>query len=164
MMAPRSAAAMARPRPASTAPQGARDRARVRARNAAGALAGLSLLGVAPTLPLRAAPPEAAYPSTDLFRRLQLDVLDCGRDNTTSSCEAARRTADPLMDHPRLPASCKDVLWTIREKAVVAPANSFNRREQLNKAAADLMPVCRERDVVKPVVKPDDRKGPSIKF
>lgn len=126
-----------------------------------GAIAALGLLSGAP---LMAGQKEVAYPSTDLFRRLQLDVLDCGRENNATSCDAARKVADPLMDHPRLPASCKDLLWTIREKAVVVPINTFNRREQLNRAAADLMPVCRERDAVKPAAKPEEKKGPSLKF
>jgi hypothetical protein len=117
-----------------------------------------------PTPPLLAAPKEETYPSADLFRRLQLDVLTCGRENTPSSCEAARMVADPLMDHALLPASCKDVLWTIREKAVVAATNSFNRREVLNKAAAELIPLCRERDKVKPAAKQDDNKAPAIRF
>lgn len=125
------------------------------------ALLSLGLLGPAP---MRGAEKEVPYPSTDLFRRLQLDVLDCGRENAAASCDAARKVADPLMDHPRLPASCKDLLWTIREKAVVAPTNSFNRRELLNRAAADVMPVCRERNLVKPVAKPEEQKGPTLKF
>ena len=135
--------------------------AKVRRRIGLALLASFGLLSLAP---LHAAPKEVAYPSTDLFRRLQLDVLDCGRENNAASCDAARKMADPLMDHPRLPASCKDVIWTIREKAVVAATNTFNRREELNKAAADIMPICREREAVKPAAKPEDRKGPSLKF
>ena len=126
-----------------------------------GVLAALGLLHAAP---LMAGQKEPDYPSTDLFRRLQLDVLDCGRENNAASCDAARKVADPLLDHPRVPASCKDLLWTIREKAVVAATNSFNRREQLNRAAADIMPICREREAVKPAAKPEEKKGPSLKF
>jgi hypothetical protein len=127
-------------------------------------LTALGLMVAAPTPQLLAAPKEVAYPSADLFRRLQLDVFTCGRENSSSSCEAARKVADPLMDHARLSASCKDVLWTIREKAVVAPTNSFNRRELLNKAAAELMPLCRERDMVKPAAAPTETKAPAIRF
>ena len=126
--------------------------------------AALLLLGGQALAAMPAAANEVSYPATDLFRRLQLDVLACGRDNTPSSCGSARKTADPLLDHPRLPASCKDVLWTIRERAVVAPANSFNRRDQLNSAAADLIPLCRDRDVVRPVVKPEERRAPGLRF
>jgi hypothetical protein len=127
-------------------------------------LAAVAALGLLHGAPLVAGPKDVDYPSTDLFRRLQLDVLDCGRENNATSCDAARKVADPLMDHPRLPASCKDLLWTIREKAVVAPTNTFTRREQLNRAASDLMPICRERDAVKPVTKPAETKGPTLKF
>jgi hypothetical protein len=157
MMGPKSDTAMGRPRLADSQPHAKRQWRRARI----GAIAALTLLNAAPLL---AGQKEVPYPSTDLFRRLQLDVLDCGRENNSTSCDAARKVGDPLMDHPRLPASCKDLLWTIREKAVVAPTNSFNRREALNRAAADLMPVCRERDAVKPAAKPEDKKGPSLKF
>ena len=126
--------------------------------------AALLLIGGQALAAMPAAANELGYPSTDLFRSLQLNVLACGRENTPGSCDIARRTADPLLDHPRLPASCKDVLWTIRERAVVAPANSFNRREQLNRAAADLIPLCRDRDVVRPVVKPEERRPPGLRF
>lgn len=157
MMGARSQAAMGRPRLATTT--------KVRSRRVMlSLLSGCGLLTLTPLAPLQAAPREVAYPATDLLRRLQLDVLDCGRENNATSCEAARKVADPLLDHPRLPASCKDVLWTIREKAVVAPTNSFKRREELNQAAADILPICRERDAVKPAAKPDANKGPSLKF
>lgn len=126
--------------------------------------AALGLVVVAPTQELSAAPKEAPYPSADLFRRLQVDVFDCGRENTASSCQAARAVADPLLDHPRLPASCKDILWTIRQEAVVAASNSFNRREVLNKAGAGLLPLCRERDQVKPAPSQVQPQGPAIRF
>ena len=127
-------------------------------------LVAVAALGLLHGTPLMAGQKDVGYPSTELFRRLQLDVLDCGRENNATSCDAARKVADPLMDHPRLPASCKDLLWTIREKAVVAPTNTFTRREQLNRAAADVMPICRERDAVKPVTKPAENRGPTLKF
>ena len=125
---------------------------------------GLLVLVAVSMGPLLAAEQDAPYPSSTLFRRLQLDVLDCGRENTSTSCDAARQVADPLLDHPRLPASCKDLLWSIRENAVVAPTNSFNRREALNRAAGDLMPVCRERAPVTPAATPPDQPGPSLRF
>jgi hypothetical protein len=106
----------------------------------AGGLALPAALGAAP-----AAPKEPPYPSTDQWRQLQLTVLACGRENTSPSCDLARTTADPLLDHPQLPANCKDTLWTIRDQAVVAASNSYTRRERLNKVASELMPLCRER-------------------
>ena len=51
--------------------------------------------------------------------------------------------ADPLLDHPLLPASCKDNLWNIRERAVVSPSNSYERRERLNREATDVTVLCR---------------------
>ena len=107
---------------------------------------GLLAGGLAMPSALRAAPKELSYPSTDQWRQLQLTVLACGRENTASSCDLARSTADPLLDHPQLPATCKDTLWTIRDQAVVAASNSYARRERLNKAASELLPLCRERN------------------
>jgi len=101
--------------------------------------------GLAMPSALRAAPKEISYPSADQWRQLQLTVLECGRENTAASCDLARSTADPLLDHPQLPATCKDTLWTIRDQALVAASNSYARRERLNKAASELIPLCRER-------------------
>lgn len=85
----------------------------------------------------------AAFPPTELFREIQLKTIACGRDNSPEPCQKARSMADPLMDHPRLPASCKDTLWDIRERAVVVSKNSYERREALNRAAADVMVLCK---------------------
>ena len=85
----------------------------------------------------------ATFPPVSLFREIQLETMACGRDNTAQPCDKARALADPLMDHPRLPASCKDTVWNIRERAVVAAKNSYGRRETLNRDATDLMALCK---------------------
>ena len=51
--------------------------------------------------------------------------------------------ADPLMDHPRLGANCKDAIWTIRERAKPAATNNYERRETINRAGQDLIPFCK---------------------
>jgi hypothetical protein len=94
--------------------------------------------------PLRAAPAPAPYPSTATLRALQLATLNCGRDNAAAPCEQARRDADALLDHPRLPGRCKDVLWDIRQKAVVAPLNSISRREPIDAAGREVVAACRQ--------------------
>jgi len=99
---------------------------------------------------LRAAPaPPAAdvFPPPETFRSLRLLTLACGRDNTAEPCDQARAVADPLLDHPRLPASCKDALWEIRQRARVAPTNSFKRRDPIDKAAEDVKAFCRQQEV-----------------
>ena len=53
--------------------------------------------------------------------------------------------ADPLMDHPKLAASCKDAAWAILQQAKVAPQNSYERREQLNKASSELLVFCKKQ-------------------
>lgn len=105
--------------------------------------AGLALLQGAGAPPLRAAPADPPYPNTATLRALQLVTLDCGRDNIAKPCETARRDADGLLDHPRLPGRCKDVLWNIRQKAVVAPSNSFARREPIDAAGREVIAACK---------------------
>lgn len=93
---------------------------------------------------LRAAPADPPYPSSSSLRKLQLTTLDCGRDNAAPACDQARAGADGLLDHPRLPGRCKDILWTIRQKATVAPANSLERREPIDAAAREVVVACRQ--------------------
>lgn len=103
-------------------------------------------LALATLLLVHAAPPlakEVPLPSSDELRQLQLRTLACGRDNSAEPCEQARRQADPLMDHPRLSGSCKDALWTILQKAVVASSNSYERRQQLTRAGNDVTAFCK---------------------
>ncbi|MDA0717313.1 MAG: hypothetical protein O2839_03710 [Cyanobacteria bacterium] len=115
------------------------------------------------TAPLQAAPKDPPYPSMELLRELQLHAFACGRDNTIEACGKARTMADPLMDHPRLGANCKDAIWTIRERSKPAANNTFERREALDRAGQDLIPFCKQqtRSVVPSKIdsKPQERKG-----
>ncbi|MBD2550569.1 hypothetical protein H6G65_13445 [Microcystis elabens FACHB-917] len=120
-------------------------------------LALLASLPLAGASPLRAAPEPPPFPPSSEFRSLQLITLACSRENTAESCEKARSLANPLLDHPRLPASCKDVLWTIRQRSVVAATNSFERREPIDGAARRLTSVCRMQ---LPVAKPAENAPP----
>jgi hypothetical protein len=119
----------------------------------AGTLAQPSPAGTPPTYP-----PDV-FPPASVFRTLQLTTLACGRDNSPERCAEARRLADPLLDHPRLPARCKDVLWTIRNLAVEAPSNSLARREPIDQAAAEVTVACRQVLKVKPESKPQGPGG-----
>jgi hypothetical protein len=85
---------------------------------------------------------DPPYPSRDSLRQLQLLIFTCSRDNQPPACEQARQMADPLLDHPRLSGSCKDSLWQIREQATVAPANSFSRRDKLDRLAVQTLRFC----------------------
>lgn len=85
------------------------------------------------------------FPPAAIFRTLQLSTLACGRENTISDCESAREQADPLLDHPRLSMSCKDVLWRIDQKARAASRNSYGRRHEIDRAAQDVTIFCRQR-------------------
>ena len=113
--------------------------------------------------PVQAAPKDPPYPSMELLRELQLQTFACGRDNTIQACGKASTMADPLMDHPRLGATCKDAIWTIRERAKPATTNTFERREALNRAGQDVIPFCKQqtRSVApsKTDTKPKEKKG-----
>lgn len=113
--------------------------------------------------PLEAAPapmfPPDVFPPVTVFRALQLSTLACARDNSADKCAESRRVADALMDHPRLPARCKDVLWTIRNLAVEAPTNSQARREPIDQAASEVTIGCRQVLRAKPEAKPQGPTG-----
>ena len=79
-------------------------------------------------LPLRAqAQGAVAYPSPETLRDVQLAALACARENTSATCSQARKLADPLMDHPRLPGGCKDALWAIIQTSTPASSNKKGR-------------------------------------
>lgn len=113
-------------------------------------------------IPTSAGPAGAdAYvplPTTDAVRTIQLSTLACGRDNKAEPCENARRLADPLLDHPRLSALCKDALWSIRQRAVVDPSgNTLARRDPIDRAANDAWAYCRPKP--RPKDKPSGAEG-----
>ncbi len=116
--------------------------------------------------PLGAAPaptfPPDVFPPAGVFRALQLNTLACGRDNSADKCAESRRVADGLIDHPRLPARCKDVLWSIRNRAVEAPTNSLSRRDPIDQAAAEVTIACRQTLKVKPESKPQAPAGEGV--
>ena len=113
---------------------------------AASALAGLvAWAGVA--LPTGGhAAPYVPFPSQDSLRQVQLAALACARENTTETCNHARTIGDPLMDHPRLPANCKDLIWQMLAKAQPSPTNSFSRRQAISEPAERLLVVCRSSE------------------
>ncbi|QVL53297.1 MAG: hypothetical protein KFB97_02510 [Cyanobium sp. M30B3] len=109
------------------------------------ALTSLALGALVQTSPGQARQQDPPFPSEQELRELQQLVFACGRENSSGPCGQARRRADPLLDHPRLPGSCKDVLWQIGQQAVVAGTNSFSRRDQLDRLGLDLVKLCQQR-------------------
>ena len=101
--------------------------------------------------------PYVPFPSQESLRDVQLAALACARENTAETCNQARKLGDPLMDHPRLPANCKDLIWQMLAKAQPAPTNSFSRREALSDPAERLLLVCRSSE------KPEAADAPATK-
>ena len=90
--------------------------------------------------------PYVPFPSQESLRQVQLAALACARENTAESCSQARQLGDPLMDHPRLPANCKDLIWQMLAKAQPAATNSFSRRAAISDPAERLLLVCRSAE------------------
>lgn len=90
--------------------------------------------------------PYVPFPSQQSLREVQLAALACARENTAESCSKAHQLGDPLMDHPRLPANCKDLIWQMLDKAQPSAANSFSRREAIEDPAERLLLVCRSAE------------------
>lgn len=89
-----------------------------------------------------AADPYVPFPSEESLKELQLITISCARDNSAASCSRSRELADPLMDHPRLPAACKDAVWELLQVATPAASNSFQRRDAIDQPARRLTVVC----------------------
>jgi hypothetical protein len=125
----------------------------------------LALLTTLASRPSGAAPapapsfPPDVFPPASVFRTLQLTTLACARDNSADKCAESRRQADALLDHPRLPARCKDVLWTIRNLSVAAPTNTQTRRDPIDQAASEVTIACRQLLRAKPEAKPQAPTG-----
>ena len=111
-----------------------------------------TLLLLALAAPLQAAPTYVPWPSQGVLKTLQKEAFLCSLNNSPDQCERARQRADELMDHPRLPAICKDVLWRLVKESRVAATNSFQRRDAIDQSARRLIGVCSEP--VKPSKKP----------
>ena len=111
-----------------------------------------TLLLLALAAPLQAASNYVPWPNQDTFKMLQKEAFLCSLNNGPDQCEGVRQRADELMDPPRLPAICKDVLWSLVGEARVAATNSFQRRDAIDQPARRLIGVCSEP--VKPTKKP----------
>jgi len=114
---------------------------------------GIAILG---PLDTSAQPKSPPFPSKAELRSLQLLAYACSRENTIDSCARTRERADPLMDHPRLPAACKDTVWELLQEAKPAISNSFKRRDRIDSPARRITVVC--ADPVKP--KPEKKLPP----
>ena len=94
--------------------------------------------------PAIAANAYVPWPSQDALKTLQKEAFLCSLNNRKDQCDRSRKRADELMDHPRLPALCKDVLWSLVGESRVAATNSFRRRDAIDQPARRLMRVCSE--------------------
>ncbi len=115
------------------------------------------VLGIAGGAVRAQAASDVTFPSQELLRKVQLAALACARENTAPSCDQARQLGDPLMDHPRLPANCKDLIWQMLGKAQPAATNSFSRRQAITDPAERLLLVCRSSE------KPEATDTPAAK-
>ena len=126
--------------------------------SAAAALASTAALLVAVVQPEASrGAPYVPFPSQDSLRQVQLAALACARENSSESCKRAQQLGDPLLDHPRLPANCKDLIWQMLAKAQPAPTNSFSRRQAISDPAERLLLVCRSAE------KPESADTPAAK-
>ena len=109
-----------------------------------------ALLLLALATPVVAANPPATWPSKEQLRAVQKEAFNCSRENSAEPCDKTRALADPLMDHPLLPAVCKDVAWSLMEVARVSPNNDYKRRDAIDEQARRLTRVCAKQAKPKP--------------
>ncbi len=107
-----------------------------------GWLAAGALTGASPVAAARPKPPT--FPTTTELRTIQLATFACSRENGAEPCSRARSLADPLMDNPLLTSFCKDTVWSIVQQAEPAATNSFQRRDDLDRAGEQLLKRCQQ--------------------
>ena len=112
------------------------------------------LLLLAMASPVIAAEPDEPWPSKDQLRSIEQTAYACSRENSAEACEGLRQLADPLMDHSRLPALCKDVLWSLMNEAKVSNTNNFRRQDAITNTARRIPRVCAEPVIKKEKPKP----------
>lgn len=83
-----------------------------------------------------------SIPTKEELRSIQRQAFTCSRTNDAEACRRTRQMVDPLMDHPRLPSSCKDVVWDLLQVAKTASKNSFQRRDSIDSPARRLSVIC----------------------
>ena len=117
------------------------------------------LIGLSVTAPagLQAQPVYVPFPTREELREIQLQAYACSRENTPITCDRTRALSDPLMDHPRLPAACKDTIWEMLQASAVMATNTYQRRDSIDRPARRLTVVC--ADPVKPAA-PATPTGP----
>jgi len=101
-------------------------------------------------LPAEASQRTTTWPSKEQLRAVQKEAFNCSRENSAEPCDKTRALADPLMDHPLLPAVCKDVAWSLMEVARVSPNNDYKRRDAIDEQARRLTRVCAKQAKPKP--------------
>ena len=111
------------------------------------------LLLLAIASPAIAAAPYEPWPSKDQLKAIQFAAYSCSLNNDAESCGRTRALADPLMDHPRLPGLCKDILWSLMEQSTVASSNDYKRRDAIDTTARRLAGACAKPSPVKPAAK-----------
>ena len=103
-------------------------------------------------LPAEASQRPTTWPSKEQLRAVQKEAFNCSRENSSEPCDKTRALADPLMDHPLLPGVCKDVVWTLLERARVSPSNDYKRRDAIDEPARRLTSICAKQ--AKPKTRP----------
>jgi hypothetical protein len=103
-----------------------------------------ALISVLVAMPagLQAQPVDLPLPTRDALREIELQAYACSRENISEPCERTKTLSNPLMDHPRLSAACKDTVWELLQVATVVPSNNYKRRDSIDSPARRLTVVC----------------------
>ena len=111
-----------------------------------------SLMSVLMAVPagLQAQPVYVPLPTRDALREIELQAYACSRENASEPCERTKTLSNPLMDHPRLSAACKDTVWELLQVATVVASNNYKRRDSIDSPARRLPVVCGAKEPDQP--------------
>ena len=99
---------------------------------------------------LQAQPVYVPLPTRDALREIELQAYACSRENASEPCERTKTLSNPLMDHPRLSAACKDTVWELLQVATVVASNNYKRRDSIDSPARRLTVVCGAKEPAQP--------------
>ena len=99
---------------------------------------------------LQAQPVYVPLPTRDALREIELQAYACSRENASEPCERTITLSNPLMDHPRLSAACKDTVWELLQVATVVSSNNYTRRDSIDSPARRLPVVCGAKEPAQP--------------
>ena len=81
-------------------------------------------------------------PGKKELNKILIKAYACSKENTIIACNQVRGLANPLIDHPKLSAVCKDLVWDLLQNAKSAKVNDLKRKNSIDFPARKMINAC----------------------